>query len=96
MFASPFTVRFKALMRQMFQVEVPLHWDDQIPEDMREAWVSIITEALECGQLPFDRSTKPSDAVPDLGPTIVGFSDYAGEAFDARVYLRWKRNNSLS
>ena len=88
---SPFTVKFKVLMRNIFQVEEPLHWDDQIPEYMRQAWIDIIAEALEHGQLEFKRSTKPDDAVPGLGPTIVGFSDYAEEAFDARVYLRWKR-----
>ena len=32
--------------------------------------------------------------MPDLGPTIVGCSDFAEEAFDARVYLRWKRTSS--
>ena len=61
---------------------------------MREAWIDIIAEALEHVQLTFNRSTKPNDAVPDLGPTIVGFSDFAEEAFDARVYLRWQRTSS--
>ena len=44
---SPFTVKFKVLMRNIFQVEEPLHWDDQIPEYMRQAWIDIIAEALE-------------------------------------------------
>ena len=92
--ASPFTVRFKMLMRKMFQLETPLHWDDQIPGEMKTAWIEIITEAIECGKLDFDRSTKPGDAVPDLGPTVVGFSDYAEEAFEARVYFRWQRSST--
>ena len=93
---SPFTVRFKVLMRRLFQVEKPLHWDEEIPEEMREDWINIIVEALEHGALEFNRSTKPIDAVPDLGPTIVGFSDYAEQAYDARVYLRWQRSTSSS
>ena len=88
---SPFTVRFKVLMRNIFQVEEPLHWDDAIPESMRKAWIDVIVEALENVQLEFRRSTKPDDAVPDLGPVIVGFSDFGEEAFDGRVYLRWKK-----
>ena len=92
--ASPFTIRFKVLMRKLFQVEKPLNWDDDIPEFMREAWIEVIREALEHDHLSFHRSTKPKDAIPDQGPTVVGFSDFAEEAFDARVYLRWERDGS--
>ena len=46
---SPFTIRFKVLMMYTFKLEKPLHWDDPIPENIREAWIDIIAEALEYG-----------------------------------------------
>ena len=81
-------------MRKLFQVEPTLHWDDNVPENLRLAWIEIIREALECGFLSFDRSCKPADAIPNKGPTVVGFADSATEAYDARVYLRWEREVS--
>ena len=88
--ASPFIIRFKVLMRQLFQVDPHLNWDSEIPNGLRAAWIDIIQEALQYKSLDFDRSCKPTDAVVNQGPVVVGFADYASEAYDARVYLRWE------
>ena len=44
--ASPFTIKFKVLMRQLFLLEEPLTWDEEVPEWSRSDWVSLIVEAL--------------------------------------------------
>ena len=88
--SSPFTIRFKVLMRQLFMLEKPLAWDEEIPVECGEAWISLLTETLEAGSLQFHRSTRPFNAIRGIGPTVVGFSDYGDFGFDARVYLRWR------
>ena len=77
--ASPFTIKVKVLMRQLFLLE----WS-------RSDWVSLIVEALEAGKLPFPRCTRPAEALPGIGPTVVGFSDFGQFGYEARVYLRWQ------
>ena len=36
----------------------------------------------------------PVNALPGMGPVAVGFADFAEEAYDARVYLRWEIESS--
>ena len=58
-------------MRELFLLEEPLNWDDCVPENMRVAWINHMVETLEFWDLLFDRSTRPSDAVPDMGAMLV-------------------------
>ena len=92
--ASPFTIRFKDEMRKLFLLEEPLNWDDEVPENYKDQWINLIVEALETGSLDFPRSTRPANAAPDVGPTVVGCSDFGSFGYDARVYLRWKLSDS--
>ena len=62
-------------------------WDDDIPDGLRDSWISLIAEALVADNLIFPRSTRPQHAVG--GPMIVGFGDGAFAAFAAAVYLVW-------
>jgi len=88
--AAPFVIRYKDLMRQLFLLEKPLMWDEPVPETCREDWISLMLETIECGNLLFHRCTRPRDAVTDMGPELVGCSDFGSKGLDARVYLRWK------
>jgi hypothetical protein len=45
--ASPFTVRFKVLMRDLFLLEEPVTWDQEVPAGVKDQWVGLITEALQ-------------------------------------------------
>ena len=92
--ASPFVIRFKVLMRKPFQLDPPLHWDDDIPQSLRLAWINLIVEALEHGDLEFNRSCKPVNALPGMGHIAFGLADFAEEAYEARVYLRWEIESS--
>ena len=87
--ASPFTVNFKVLMRELFLLDEPLTWDEEVPGECVDEWVSLISEALHAEKLWFPRSTRPAGAVPGAGLAVVGFSDLGQLAYEGRVYLRW-------
>ena len=44
--ASPYTIRLKLNMKKLFEVDVPLRWDDDIPQGLRDKWVQLVEEAL--------------------------------------------------
>ena len=44
--AAPFTINFKVLMRQLFLLEEPLTWDQEVPRECVDEWISLIAEAL--------------------------------------------------
>ena len=85
--ASPYTIKLKLNMKKLYEVDIPLAWDDDIPEGLRESWISLIAEALVAEKLIFPRSTRPQHA--EGGPRIVVFGDGAFAAFAAVVYLVW-------
>ena len=87
---TPHTIKFKALMRELFLLEEPLGWDNFVPDEMRKEWVDLMVETISAGDLPFHRSTRPPGAAPGIGPSVVGFGDYGQLAYEARVYLRWQ------
>ena len=93
---TPHTIKFKSLMRELFLLEEPLTWDDPVPNDMKTEWVDLMVETLQAGDLPFHRSTRPADAAPGVGPSVVGFADYGQLAYEARVYLRWELSGPSS
>ena len=87
--ASPFNLRFKLLMKQLFEPEVgQLDWDKQVHGGAVEAWLHLIAEAVESESLIFPRSTRPEKAIGP--PTLVGFGDGAFPAFGASEYVRWE------
>ena len=88
--ACPYTIRLKMSMKKLFELDVPIGWDDQIPEELREDWCNLILEALANGSLSFPRSARPSNAVGR--PYIVGFGDGSFAAYAAAVYLVWNMN----
>ena len=88
--ASPFTIRYKVMMRQLFLLEESLTWDQPVPEQCRQVWVDLMVETLKSGTLEFPRCTRPDSAKPGRGPELVGFSDHGGAGYEARVYLRWE------
>ena len=42
--AEPFTMRFKLLMKQLYDTEKPLMWDESIDNSAKKAWIQIISE----------------------------------------------------
>ena len=87
--SCPFTLRFKLLMKEMFEhKEFSLSWDDSLPESVKEPWLELIAEAVKTGSVCFPRTTRPADAKGN--PMVCSFSDGAFPAFSAVIYLRWE------
>ena len=87
--ACPFTIRFKLLMRQLFEGQnKQMNWEDKIPDDVLEAWKLLIAEAVQSSSLCFPRCTRPANAVGN--PLVAGFGDGALPAFCAAIYLQWQ------
>lgn len=87
--ACPFTVRFKLLMKELFEdKELSLGWDDAIPDAYSSSWAHLIAEAVQTGSICFPRTTRPADAIGN--PLVVSFGDGSFLAFCAAVYLRWE------
>ena len=87
---SPFILRFKLLMKQLFEStkgQSKLEWDDEIESTQLECWLKLIAEAVESGGLFFPRAVRPENAIGN--PSIVGFGDGSFVAFCAVIYLRW-------
>ena len=85
----PFTLRFKLLMRQLFEHQCKLlDWNDKVPEDCAEQMKLLIAEAVQSDSVFFPRSVRPIGAVGQ--PLIVEFSDGAFPAFSANIYLQWQ------
>ena len=85
---APYTVRLKLLMKKLYEQELPVTWDEDIPSSLRSSWIDLISEALVSTQVTFPRSVRPVDAVG--GPRIVAFGDGAFAAFAAAVYVVWE------
>ena len=56
-------------MRKLFQLDPPLHWDDDVPQNLLLARINLIVEALEHGNLEFTRSCKPVNIGTNSGAT---------------------------
>ena len=87
--ACPFTIRFKLLMRELYEgSNRDLKYDDKIPDEKLEAWKELISEAVKSSSLCFPRSVRPAGALGK--PLVVGFEDGAKPAFSGNIYLQWK------
>ena len=87
--ACPFTLRFKLLMKQIYEdKDLQLSWDDELPGQFLAPWIDLITETVMSDSICFPRTTKPSSAQGN--PWLVTFGDGAFPAFSAAVYVRWQ------
>ena len=89
--AGPFTAKAKILMRHLRGSDQKLDWDDPIPEENRDNWITLFKDLQDMGQIRFMRCTKPSDAIGE--PILIVFSDASQDAYAACAYVRWKLQN---
>ena len=88
--SEPFTLRFKLLMKSLFERETPLLWDDPISSQEKSAWIQLIREAVFSGEHVFPRKTRPDHSIG--GPRVVGFGDGAFPAFGGCAYIVWEHS----
>ena len=85
--AGPFTIRAKILMRHLWGSDQKLDWDDPIPEENRENWITFFKDLQDMNQVRFMRCMKPSDAIGE--PALIVFSDASQEAYAAWETTEW-------
>ena len=90
--AAPYTIKLSIGMKQIFENEESLGWDDPIPSHLVNWWIYMMTEAIRTQELRFPRCTKPKNAIE--GPILVGFCDGSLSAYAANIYLRWKMSEA--
>ena len=86
--AEPYTLKYRLGMKDIFQLDNPLGWDDEISDVMKQTWIDLITETVKAGGVDFPRSTRPSNSIG--GPVVAGFGDGGKPAYGASVYLVWE------
>ena len=89
--AGPFTVRAKILMRRLWASDEKLDWDDPIPEETKQQWLTFFDDLTEMNNVRFERCMRPPDAVGD--PVLIIFSDASNEAYGSCAYARWKQQS---
>ena len=50
-------------LKQLFDMQDNLDWDDEIPTNMTNWWVEVLTEAIKAEILKFPRKTEPVNAL---------------------------------
>ena len=83
----PIVIRLMVAYRDLFRIEPPLSWDDQIPLTEKTKWIQLLRIFKDVANITFPRSTRPKHAVG--GPEIIGFFDGSDDAYAAVVYFRW-------
>ena len=69
-----------------------LSWDDVIPDDLRSVWVSHFEMMLEIGNLRFQRTVVPEDAV-NLDINTIDASDASNKMVCVAIYAGFLRRN---
>lgn len=86
--ASPYTVRAKILMRQLWTSETKFDWDDPISETYAQEWKMFFDDLGEMSKMTTKRCIRPFDAVGQ--PILILFSDGSNNAYGTCAYARWK------
>ena len=85
-FAAAFVIRAKIGLQELWQIG--LHWDDELPYDVKDKWIQLFKEMKELDRIGFKRCLVPPET-PEL-PVLCVFSDASQEAFGACAYIRQK------
>ena len=85
--AAPLLIRGKVAMRDLFVKELGLGWDNILPSDQRETWITYLRELVEARQLVFERCVRPEGNVKQFW--IVVFFDGSDDAYATVIYCRW-------
>lgn len=65
-------------MRHLWGSDRTLDWDDPIPEENKENWITFFKDLQDMNQVRFMRCMKPSDAIGEL--VLIVFSDASQDA----------------
>ena len=88
----PLLIILKIHLRELFGPGSNLGWDEPVPSESHEKWVSVISMFLRIGDIILNRSVRPegTEGLPEL----IGFSDGSLVAYGCTLYVRWKKSKS--
>ena len=86
-FIGPHILVAKLLLRKTW--ETGLGWDDGIPQDLYQEWISWFRVSFELTDLTFPRCTRPG-TVLDECPWLIILSDGSQKAYGFVAYVRWQ------
>ena len=84
---SPITIQAMIAYRDLFKLDPPLSWDDELLLKEKVRWAKIFRAFHGASSVWFERAIKPKNATGD--PEIVGYFDGSDDAYAAVLYLRW-------
>ena len=85
---APFVLKGKLLMRETWETENELTWDDNLAADVSASWLVFLKELFQLQKVEIRRCARSSFTA--LGsPTLVLFSDASQVAFGAFAYVVW-------
>ena len=84
----PILIKLTIKLRDLYEPELSLGWDDPIPGHLRQPWIEMLTMFLYAGEIILDRAVKPKGALGK--PELIAYSDGSLEAFACAIYIRWE------
>ena len=86
---TPILLQSKLLLRESWCGLKPLGWDDILPQEQGDSWITFLSALLSLGELRFPRSLWPDQEV--IGsPVLIVFSDGALLSYGTAAYIRWE------
>ena len=85
----PILIILKINLRDLFGPGVTLGWDDALPSELHEKWISVLSMFIRMGEIVVDRAVRP-EGVEDV-PELIGFADGSLMAYACAIYVRWKK-----
>jgi len=70
-----------------------LDWDDVIPDNLRQIWISHFQTMEEISNIRFQRAIVPEDAKSPLEASTLDFGDASKSLVCITIYVRFKRKN---
>lgn len=83
---APIIVLAKIFMKKLWAREPVLNWDDTLPPDLRDEWITYINELRFISEIKIPRWVNASKTNASF--QIHGFCDASESAYGAAVYLR--------
>ena len=85
---APFVLEGKLLMRETWETEKELAWDDNLAADISASWLLFFKELFQLRKVKIRRCARSSFTAVG-SPTLVLFSDASEVAFGACAYVVW-------
>ena len=92
-FVSPVIFNAKVLFQQLCIENVG--WDDELPEDKRAKWESLVSDLNDVGTISFPRCLYDDQARKVKSCSLHGFADASKKAYCTMIYLLYEAEEEI-